>query len=190
MTDLYGESSYRRVLEGDLSDVETCVVLQSLIKRYGDGLVRFAYCFVKNSATAEDIMEDTFATLLVKRKRFKSGENLRAYLYKITRNKCIDYLRFHRRFTSLNDLEQVLFTEDTERDILSKQRNKILYRCMQAIPAQYAQTLYLLYFENCRVEEICAILKKNKKQVYNFIARGKTALKTLLEKEGISHEDV
>ena len=91
MTERKGESSYRRFLEGDMNAV------QELVEIYSDSLVRFAYCYVKDSAIAEDIMEDAFASLLAKRKRFQSGENLRAYLYKITRNKCIDYIRFRKR---------------------------------------------------------------------------------------------
>ena len=65
-----GESSYRRFLDGEERAIE------ELVLAYGDSLVRFAYCYVKDSAAAEDIMEDAFASFLAKRKRFKNSENL------------------------------------------------------------------------------------------------------------------
>ncbi len=184
MTDKNGESSYRRIVDGDVA------ALENLVKAYGDGLVRFAYCYVKDSATAEDIMEDSFAALLVKRKRFQDGENLRAYLYKIVRNKCVDYLRFHKRHRPLEDYERVLTFTDMEREIADKERNKTLYGCMQALPEQYAQILYLVYFEGYGVADVCGILKKSKKQVYNLLARAKNTLKEGLAKEGIFYENI
>ena len=40
------------------------------------------------------------------------------------------------------------------------------------------------------VEEICAIMSRSKKQVYNLLSRAKASLKTLLEKVGITYEDI
>ena len=183
MTEKKGESSYRRFLQGDTSAVEELVLL------YGDALVRFAYCYVKDSAIAEDIMEDSFASLLCKRKRFQSGENLRAYLYKITRNKCIDHLRFAKKHVALCDYENVLVEEDFTESVTERARNRTLYRCMSDLPPQYAEVLYLAYIEGYSVEDVCKLLKKSKKQVYNLLSRAKTSLKQRLEQEGFSYED-
>ena len=184
MTKTNGESSYRRFLDGDKNRIERLVVMHS------DELVRYAYCYVKNSAVAEDIMEDAFASLLVKWKRFSERDNLRAYLYKITRNKCLDYLRLHKRQAPLNDYENVLVAKDLFHDVMHEERNRTLYKCIQNLPSQYAEVLYLIYINECIVEEVCELLKKSKKQVYNLLSRAKTALKELLKKEGISYEDV
>ncbi len=178
------KKNYLQALGGNKRAVE------ELVRCYGDELVRFAYCIVKDSAAAEDIMEDTFATLLVKCKLFSSAQNLRAYLYKVTRNRAIDYLRKHRRFQPLSDYEQVLRGDDAEKGILKRERNKTLYRCMQALPAQYAEILYLAYFEGYSAEQTADILKLTKKQVYNLMARAKLSLKEKLTEEGISYEDV
>lgn len=184
MTEKKGESSYRRFLEGDTSAVEELVLL------YGDALVRFAYCYVKDSVIAEDIMEDAFASLLSRRKRFQSGENLRAYLYKITRNKCIDHLRFSKRHVALYDYENVLVSGDFSEGVTKRARNRTLYKCMNELSPQYAEVLYLIFIEGYSIEEACKLLKKSKKQVYNLLARAKTSLKQRLEQEGFSYEDV
>lgn len=184
MSESNGASSYRRFLQGDAT------ALEELVRTYSDSLIRFAYCFVKDSAVAEDIMEDSFATLLVKRRRFSQRENFRAYLYKIVRNKCIDYLRKQKKKVSLYDVENVLSVADASKSVEDRARNETLYRCMQKLSSQYEEVLYLMYFEDCSVDELCQILKKNKKQVYNLLTRARSALKELIEKEGISYEDL
>ena len=48
------------------------------------------------------------------------------------------------------------------------------------------------YYSAAQLDELdtILILKKSGKQVYNLLARAKTSLKALLEKEGLDHEDV
>lgn len=178
-----GVCSYRRFLQGDVT------ALEELVREYGDALVRFAYCYVKDSAAAEDIMEDAFATLLVRRRHFSECDNLRAYLYKTVRNRCLDYLRKRKKQTPIADLENVLSTGSAEADLLAQERNETLYRCMQKLPPQYGEVLYLAYFEDCKTEEICKIVKSTKKQVYNLLSRAKTTLKELLFQEGYFYEN-
>ena len=175
---------YRRFLSGDNA------ALERLVREYSDALVRFAYCYVKNSAIAEDIMEDAFAALIVKKRRFDGADNLRAYLYKIVRNKCVDYLRLHRRQVPLADVERVLVGDGTESSLLRKENSDAVYRAMQKLPAQYREILYLTYFEDYAAEAAAHLLHKNKKQTYNLLHRARTSLKELLIQEGISYENV
>jgi len=179
MSKQYGVESYYRYLQGDDKGLE------ELVAEYGDALVRFAYCIVRESSVAEDAVADVFARMALKRKAFFREGNLRAYLYKAVRNKCMDYLRFHRKRVSLSDLENVLIGNRLETDLLSRERNKTLYCCMQRLALQYAQVLYLVYLEGQTIDEASKIMKKSKKQTYNLLARAKASLKDLLQKEGI-----
>lgn len=179
MSERYGVGSYRRYLQGDERGLE------ELVTEYGDALVRFAYCIARDFAAAEDIVQDAFATLMFKRKRFSNDDNFRAYLYKMVRNKGIDYLRVQSKTASLNDLQNVLVGNNFETDILLREQNATLYCCMQRLSPQYAQVLYLVYLEGCKIEQAAKIMQKNKKQAYNLLARAKASLKELLRREGI-----
>lgn len=176
----YGLQCYTRFLHGDETGLE------DLVREYGDSLVRFAYCFLKDSAAAEDVMEDTFTTLVVKRKKFEGRAQFRTYLFRIARNKCVDHLRARKRLVPLCDFENVLHGADPERDAMRSLRNETLYRCIEGLPAPYRESLLLFYFEGFSVAEISLILKKSRKQVYNLLARAKTTLKEFLSKEGIN----
>ncbi|MBQ8309233.1 MAG: sigma-70 family RNA polymerase sigma factor [Clostridia bacterium] len=179
-----GVSSYHRYLQGDDS------ALEELVRSYSDTLVRFAYCFVRDSSAAEDVVQDAFVSLVLKRRQFSDCDNFRAYLYKIVRNKCMDYLRFHKKRAPLQDAWNVADGSSPEREAQRTERNKVLYHCLQTLPRQYSEVLYLVYFEEYTIERVGAILKKTKKQVYNALARAKLALKAALEKEGFSYEDL
>ena len=159
--------------------------LQQLVETYSDGLVRFAYCFVGSSAVAEDIMEDTFATIIATKRRFSPRATFKTYLYKIARNKCIDYLRFHKKFVPLYDLENVLVFDDVCIDVEKREEKRLLYKCLQQLPREYRDVLQLSYLEGFSTQEVCSIMRKNTKQVYNLLARAKQSLKILLEKEDI-----
>ena len=162
--------------------------MEELVKKYGDSLVRYAYCFLCDSQAAEDVMEDAFVALIVKRKHFDEEVKLKAYLYKIVRNKCIDALRVRNRTVPLEDLENVLTSSDTETIFFASNRNRFLYRGLQAIPRQYREILFLVYFDDLSISDAANVLKKTKKQVYNLLARAKTSLKDFFIKAGINYE--
>lgn len=183
MTD-YGASSYHRFLDGEAG------ALEELVRAYSDCLTQFAYLYVRDFAAAEDIMEDTFATLIVKRRPFINRFTFKAYLYRITQNKCIDYLRKHKRLVPLEDFSEVLTTEDTERNILKRERERKIYECLQQLDFQYRDVLFFRFFEQYSVEEIAEIMCKSHKQVYNLLAKAKAHLKKILLKEGIHYDDI
>ncbi|MBQ7345581.1 MAG: RNA polymerase sigma factor [Oscillospiraceae bacterium] len=175
---------YERSLKGDDD------ALVELVYTYSDALIRFVYCYVQDAATAEDIMEDTIATLIMKNKRSIDGDKLHGYLYKIARNKAIDHLRKRRRLVPLEDVENVLTSGDLETDHFRRARNETVYVCMQGLPEQYREILHLTYFEGFSPQEISQILHKSIKQIYNLHDRAKRTLKERLIKEGIDHEDL
>lgn len=174
-----GADCYRRFLEGDK------VAFEEIVKDYGDSLVRFAYCFLHDSAAAEDAVAETFAVLLVKRRKFSEDARFRPYLYRVARNKCIDYLRKMKRCEQLNDAENV-FCGDAERDISDRERDRQIFLCLQRLPEQYRNALYLTYFDGFSVREVCEIMRKNEKQVYNLLARAKSNLKEIFIEEGLN----
>lgn len=176
-----GASSYNRFLNGDNKALDELVVL------YSDALVGFAMCIVGDVDAAEDIAADTFACLVVKRKKFAEESSFKAYLFKIARNKCIDYLRYSARRCQGVDFEQ-LVGGNAEIDVLKRERDRLIYSALAKLPAQYRDVLHLTYFEGFSANEIRKIMKKSAKQVYNLLSRAKSSLKEILIIEGISNE--
>ena len=166
------------------------VSLETIIHTYSDPLVRFATSFVCNVSVAEELMEDALADVLIRDRIFNDEAHFKAYLYKAVRHRCLSYLRFHRNLVPLEDVEGVLSAGNLEADTIKKERDRVVFACLQELPLQYRQVLTLTYFDGFSVDEICAIMSRTKKQVYNLLSRAKTTLKLLLEKVGITYEDI
>ena len=180
----FGESSYRRNPAQDPRELER------LVLTYADQLVRYAYSIVGSSAAAEDVMEDTFALLLAKGGHFADEAAIRAWLYKVAHNQAILYLRRHKKEVPLQDVEQVLHGDFPEADLLRRERNEILYLCLQKLPGDYRQALQLRYLEGFTPAQIASITGHSTKRVYNLLQRGRVTLRDYLMKEGISCEDI
>ena len=65
---------------------------------YYPKLVRFAKEFVMSEEDAENITQDVFTDLWEKRESMNHIENMNAYLFRLVRNKCLDYLK-HKVFS-------------------------------------------------------------------------------------------
>ena len=60
---------------------------------------------------------------------------------------------------------------------------------MDLLKAEYRVALHLVYFEGLSYEETGRIMKKGRKQVENYVYRGKRALREILEERGHSREN-
>lgn len=182
-----GVSSYRRFLQGEDEG------LVEIVRDYKDGLMLYLNSFVQNIHIAEDLAEDTFVKLIVKRPRFSGKSTFKTWLYAIGRNVALDYLRKNTKLPTVSAEDALaLLADETDlvQNYLQTEQNCLLHRALQGIKAEYRQVLYLIYFEGFRNEQVASVLGKSKKQVENLIYRGKLSLKQELEKEGFIYEDL
>lgn len=165
--------------------------IEQAVARYFEQAVFFALSFVKDYATAEDVAEDSFAKLLVKRSSIKKESSFRTYLFKTVRNTALDALRKRKKTVNLEaaTLSEAV-TESPEHAAFLDERKRILASCMDKLSDDYREILTLLYLEEFDVAQCSKITGKSKKQIYNLSSRAKTALRQILTKEGFSYEDL
>ena len=163
--------------------------LEALFNKYRDGLILFIYGFVQNIDEAEELMMDTFAVLVSGTARYKEKANasFKTWLYTIAKNQALLCLR-KRKFIFISPDKEFLNNFEADEglqpvaELLKNERNAHLYRAMKSIDPCYRQALYLLFFENMKPEQISQIIKKNIKQTYNILARGKESLRIAYER--------
>ena len=166
--------------------------LKELLDRYRESLTLFLFGLVHDIEDAEELMMDSFAVLVSGTSRFSGKSSFKTWLFAVGRNLALKHLRKHRNVTGRieddipEDLSAGLETRP-EMDLINDERNRQLYTAMEMLNPDYRQVLYLIYFEEMSCEEAAAIMKKNKKQVYNLAARGRQALKDELGKMGFEY---
>ena len=185
-----GACSYRRFLEGDDEGVV------EIIKDYKDGLILFLNRYVNNVHIAEELAEETFFRIIIKKPRFVNKASFKTWLYTIGRNTANNYLKHAGRtfHTDIADLDcfsgkiESLEMESLEKVYIREEEKIVIHRALSNINPDYGKVLYLKFFENMSNDEIAAVLKKNKRQVENLIYQSKRALRSELEREGYHYE--
>ena len=180
-----GASSYRRFLDGDDEG------LTLIIKDYKDGLILYLNGYVSNIYVAEEIMEETFFKLAVKKPKFNEKSSFKTWLYTLGRNVAVDYTRHNSKFSmsSIEDMENYIKDETNLENLYIRSERKIfIHKAMSNLKPEYRQVLWLCFFEEFTNEEIAQIMGKTKRQIENLVYRSKQSLKSLLDKEGFQYE--
>ena len=173
-----GASSYRRFLNGDDSG------LAEIVREYKDGLILYLQSFGADLASAEDLTEDTFFRLMIKKPAFSGKSSFKSWLYAIARK--------NSRITDtpVEDLENVLQDEeDLERSYIREETKILVHRALGRLQTEYRQVIWLEYFEGFSHEETRRIMNKSSRQLTNLLYRAKQSLKAELLKEGLDDEE-
>ena len=183
-----GASSYRRFREdGDESG------LVEIIRDYKDGLILYLNSFVGNIHTAEEIAEDTFVLLGIKKPKDKGKGSFKTWLYTIGRNVAIDYLRRNYKLNniSIDDCPELFSEEQSlEKAYIKEERKITLHRALTKLKSEYRQVLWLIYFEDFSIKQAASVMKKSVHSTETLVYRARKALKSQLELEGFVYEEL
>jgi RNA polymerase sigma-70 factor (ECF subfamily) len=89
--------------------------LDALVRRYFKQVFFFAKTYVKNDATAEDITQEAFIKAWKNLNKFEPEKKFKTWIFQITKNTCIDFLRKHKNFIAPESLDEQQMAESLER---------------------------------------------------------------------------
>lgn len=177
--------NYQRYLQGD----DNAIV--EIVRTYKDGLILYLNGYVNNIYIAEELCEDTFFRLMIKKPRYIGNYSFKSWLYRIGRNIAIDYIRHHRKELLLPIEDMIQYQADIESYkilYLKEERKKVVHNALLHLSRDYHVILWLIYFEGFSNQEASIAMKKNERQIRNLLYRAKQALKKQLEEEGFTYE--
>jgi RNA polymerase sigma-70 factor (ECF subfamily) len=178
--------SYQRFLKGDES------ALVELIRDYRDGLMLYLNGIVSDLSVAEELTEDTFLKLVLKKPRFSARCSFKTWLYTIGRNLALDHLKRSRRSTvCLEDCPEISDEEcDLERQYIQQEDQIMLHHAMKKLKPEYRQVLWLVYFEGFRCAQVGKIMGKSEATTQTLVSRARKALKEKLLEEEFDYENL
>lgn len=150
-------------------------------------LVRYSQTYTRNHAAGNDIVQDTFVILWQKRHQIKPDRSLKAYLFKIVRNRSLNYLRdFSDREDQLPEDKWNRIEQQKEEPFgtefgygQTETANRLaeqLEEWIRELPDRQREAFELSRFEGLRHAEIAEVMEVSEKTVNNHIV---TALKYL-----------
>lgn len=154
--------------------------------RYQHAMYNASLRIVKNTAEAEDVMQESFITAFEKLDSFKNEAPFGAWLKRIVINNSISKYRKAQRFVEIND-DTFPDSEDDSHyhsfdddDYISMQAKQVL-DCMDNLNESYQHILNLHFIEGYDYEELCDILQISYTNCRTLISRAKESLRKKLK---------
>jgi RNA polymerase sigma-70 factor (ECF subfamily) len=151
--------------------------LEEIYRENSRYVYNVALGILRNKDEAEDVMQNVFIKLFDSFQTFRGEANIKTYLYRMTVNKSIDYIRFQSLHSKKN--EEIEMPEAPNPD----PARVVLDSLLENLKDDLKIPVLLSEIGGFSYKEIAAILKINLGTVKSRINRGITKLKELAAKE-------
>lgn len=131
-----------------------------LVELYGRRIYYAAYSFLHNVDDAADIVQEVFLRAYKNIASFDSSRSFYPWLYRITRNLCINTVqKASRKDTALPSEELIpANVRDPAADLLRNEELEELKSALEALPEKHREIIRLKSFQDCSYAEIADIL--------------------------------
>ncbi len=147
-----------------------------LYRRYSGKVYSKCLSMLKDEGLASDAMQEIFMKIFLNLSKFQEKSKFSTWVYSITYNYCIDFLRKKQK-------HQKLFSDEVENppdvidevpdEFLLQLEVKRLKEVLENIPVGDKQVLLMKYREELSIREIAEILDKTESAVKMKIKRAK-----------------
>ncbi|MFD1096179.1 RNA polymerase sigma factor [Salegentibacter chungangensis] len=158
-----------------------------LYERYYKAMYNTALRIVKDTAEAEDIMQEAFLNAFTKLDSFQGTSTFGAWLKKIVVNKSINAFNKKTRHPEVSYNDELRNEADDHDGILTgeeqtNEKVKMILRALSKLKENYRISLMLHLIEGYDYEEICEILDISYANCRTTISRAKESLRKKLMK--------
>ncbi len=168
--------------------------IRSLVDQYQPLVLRTARGFVRNEDDARDIAQEVFIDILTNLHRFKAQSGLSTWIYRITVNRSLNFLRSNKRRQS-----RLSYSDDQENhgmaepkylgdstqknpaEILEqKEKSRILHDAIQSLPEKQQVAFTLAEFDDLSYKEIGEVMHLSVSSIESLLFRARKNLQKKL----------
>lgn len=153
--------------------------------------INFAYKYVRDIHLAEDIVQDVLVKCFTRFETLSNQAALKAWIYKIILNQCLDHLRsYYRRNIVLGEpsLTHYILEDCPDRQLLRKLEHEQLRELVQSLPDLYKQVVILFYYKGNNIQEIGSITNLKIPTIKTRLARARQLLLSMYEDSAAEKE--
>lgn len=163
-----------------------------LVQRYSAPLFTFICRFVGEYDAASDILQQVMLQLYLSLPKLRTGEPLKAWLYQVARNRCLDELR-RKRAIHFSELEKG--TDEDEQSLVDSMQDRsplpeevaerrdvqeTLLKAIRALPPKFRAVVLLRYAAQLSYAEIGRVLHMPEATAKTYFQRVKPLLRNVL----------
>lgn len=168
----------------------TSAELERIVRQYRDTVWRIALSMTKNQYDAEDVFQDVFIRLVDSIGKIESEEHLKAWLIRVTVNRCNSWGRsswrsrvdsYEKHHEEVGDRMEPFAWDDYTREMdesfdpemARTLRGEQVMSVLQKMDRNYRVVVYLFYCENLPVKEIASALNLGENAVRTRLSRAR-----------------
>jgi len=168
-----------QVLDGDRE------AFSFLVRRHQDELYRYARNLRIDHDAASDLVQDAFVTAYTRLGQCSDPARFRFWLFRILRNRCLDFLRdIRRRSVSLEDV--TLVARGTPGDAASSsQLRETIERALEALSADLREAFLMKHHEGRSYQEMAELAEASVPAMKMRVHRARETLRDALIEAGV-----
>jgi RNA polymerase sigma-70 factor (ECF subfamily) len=170
------------------AEADSGETITALVAQYSTTLYRVAYSITRNSAEAEDAVQETFLRVLRHRDKLGEIRDHRVWLVRITWNVVLDRKRRAKTRPETEDIADLVRTlpanrPTAERLSIAMQEHARILALIDRLPSKEREALLLSAVEELSTAQAAAVLGTSESSVRSRIFRARQQLTALLEKD-------
>ena len=165
---------------------------EQLLDKYQKPVINFIYRMIQDRDEADDLAQEVFVRVYNSAKRYEPKAKFSTWIYRITKNLCLNELR--RRKRKFISLDETISTEEGElkREIASPEATspyqdtskhelqKVVKEAIESLPANQRIAVILRRYEQLSYEDIAKTMECSVSAVKSLLSRAKESLKDRL----------
>jgi len=161
--------------------------MADLYDRYGRTTYSLIFRIVRNTAVAEDLVQETFLRIWNRARAFDSERGaLGAWMLTVARNRALDYVRsvdgrMAQSAAELHEMESPSAFADIEQDVLNIDRVRLLRDAFTKLNPKQREVIEMAYYEGLSQSEMA---KRMQQPLGTVKAWARSALKVLRDQLG------
>ncbi|MEZ4938089.1 MAG: RNA polymerase sigma factor [Crocinitomicaceae bacterium] len=165
--------------------------IKTIYETHADMVYNLCLNYLQNEEDAQDLTQEIFVKIFQQQTHFRGQSTLKTWIYRITVNSCLDYIRKHsrkKRFGirfSLSHQENEKFSPINFRhpgvQMEDEEALKNLFEQINRLPENQKTALLLKTTEDLKNPEIAEIMKVSAKSVESLLGRARKNLEKFLK---------
>jgi len=170
---------------------EDAKAFEAFVLEYQGLVFNTCYSFLNHREDAEDVAQDVFIYAIKSIKTFRGDSSLSTWLYKLSMNKSLDFIRARKRQKRGSGLLRQMDNEEMSRlnvsdasqphvEMENEEKRQILHAAVDRLPDREKQAITLSKFEGLSQEQVAEIMDTTVSSVESLLVRAKKKLRELL----------
>jgi RNA polymerase sigma-70 factor (ECF subfamily) len=164
--------------------------VEDVVAEYETALLRYAVRLVNDTSAAQDVVQDVFIKLCKSWKNgAQPGPQMKSWLYRVTHNAAIDYIRKESRLRLLHErqAEEMISPPDKSprRKLQAKESMELALEHLKRLDPREQQVVILRLQEGLSYREIAEVTQRSEGNVGCVLHHAMKKLATSLRRAGV-----